>query len=87
MDIGRGQAVALPAEETERRSVSTTAEWPIMHAVLSGVSRDQLMARQPANHIQVAYASSADEADRAMRVKAALAQKLGIKVSFCGVEG
>ena len=87
MDIGRGQAVSLPAEETERRSVSTTAEWPIMHAVLTGVSRDQMMARHPANHIQVAYANSADEADRAMRVKAALAQKLGIKVSFCGVAG
>lgn len=84
MDMGRGQAVALPEEETRRRSESTTAEWPIMHAVLAGVSRDQMMARHPANHIQVAYANSSEDADRAMRVKAALAKELGIRVNFCG---
>ena len=36
-----------------------------MHAVTYGVSRDQMMARHKANHIQVAYANSADEADQA----------------------
>ena len=41
-----------------------------MHAVTYGVSRDQMMARHKANHIQVVYANSADDADRAMLVKA-----------------
>ena len=45
---------------------ATTPQWPIMHAVTYGVSRDQMMARHKANHIQVAYANSAGEADRAM---------------------
>ena len=35
---------------------ATTPQWPIMHAMLHGVSRDQLMARHQANHVNVAYA-------------------------------
>ncbi len=85
MDIGRGQAVSLPEHETERRSQATTPQWPIMHAVLTGVSRDQMMARHRSNHIQVVYATSASDADRAMRAKAALASELGISVNLCGV--
>ncbi|WMT87316.1 fucose isomerase [Pelagibacterium sp. 26DY04] len=85
MDIGRGQAVDLPEEETRRRSESTDRVWPIMHAVLTGVDRDAMMARHKANHIQVAYASSAAEADQALAAKAALAAQLGIKVNLCGV--
>ncbi len=84
MDLGRAKVVELPREETERRWNLTTYQWPIMHAVTYGVSRDQLMARHKANHIQVAYANSADEADRAMRTKAAMADALGIEVSLCG---
>ncbi len=87
MDIGRGQAVSLPDEETRRRSEATNPQWPIMHAVLTGVDRDAMMARHKANHIQVAYANSAGDADRAMRAKAALAAELGIKVFMCGVDG
>ena len=60
MDIGRGGAVRLPAEETERRWQATTPQWPMMHAVLYGVSRDQFMAKHQANHIQVAYAPDAE---------------------------
>lgn len=86
MDIGRGQAVSLPRHETERRWKSTNEEWPMMHAVLTGVSRDQMMARHKANHIQVVYANSAAEADRAALAKAALAAELGIEVNFCGVD-
>lgn len=86
MDIGRGQAVSLPKEETERRWKSTNEQWPMMHAVLTGVSRDQMMARHKANHIQVAYANSAAEADRAALAKAALAAELGLEVNFCGVD-
>ncbi|QQM30901.1 fucose isomerase [Martelella lutilitoris] len=85
MDIGRGQAVKLPPEECERRSRATDYPWPIMNAVLTGVSRDQMMARHKANHIQVAYALSAEEADTAMMAKAALAAKMGMTVSLCGV--
>lgn len=85
MDLGRASAIELPREETERRWNATTPQWPIMHAVLHGVTRDQMMARHKANHIQVAYASSAEQADRAMRAKAAVASELGMEVSLCGV--
>ncbi len=86
MDIGRAHVVNLPREETERRWRDTTAQWPIMHAVLHGVERDQLMARHKANHIQVAYAATTADADLAMATKAALAAELGLEVSLCGVQ-
>jgi hypothetical protein len=84
MDLGRARVVELPREETERRWASTTPQWPIMHAVTYGVDRDQMMARHKANHIQVAYAHSAQEADRALLAKAVMAEALGMKVSLCG---
>lgn len=84
MDLGRAGVVALPMEETLRRWNATTPQWPIMHAVTYGVSRDQMMARHKANHVQVAYATSEDEADKAMLVKATMAAALGMKVSLCG---
>ncbi|MEX2542011.1 MAG: hypothetical protein WD314_09380 [Trueperaceae bacterium] len=84
VDLGRASAVELPIEETERRWQATTPQWPMMHAVLHGVSRDQMMARHKANHIQVAYGSSAEEADRALAVKAAMFHELGVKVHLCG---
>ncbi len=84
MDLGRAKVVELPREETERRWASTTPQWPIMHAVTYGVDRDQMMARHKANHIQVAYACSAREADQALLAKAVMAESLGMKVSLCG---
>jgi hypothetical protein len=84
MDLGRAGVVALPAEETQRRWQLTTPQWPIMHAVLYGVSRDQMMARHKSNHIQVVYANSAKEADSALLAKAALAEEMGMEVSICG---
>ena len=57
-----------------------------MHAVTYGVTRDQMMARHKANHIQVAYANSAREADLAFYTKAALAAALGLEVSTCGTK-
>ncbi len=84
MDLGRAKVIELPQEETERRWKETTPQWPIMHAVTYGVSRDQMMARHKANHIQVAYANSAEEADLAMYAKAGLAAELGLEVSLCG---
>jgi hypothetical protein len=86
MDLGRAKAVALPAAETERRWQATTPVWPIMHAVLYGVSRDQMMARHKANHIQVVYAHTAKDADLALYAKAALAAELGLQVSLCGTK-
>ncbi len=84
MDLGRAGVVELPPEETARRWQATTPQWPIMHAVTYGVSRDQMMARHKANHMQVAYANSAAEADRAMAAKAAMASALGMDVYLCG---
>jgi hypothetical protein len=84
MDLGRAGVVELPQEETQRRWEATTPQWPIMHAVLYGVSRDQFMAKHKANHIQVAYANSNAEADKAMLAKASMAAALGMEVNICG---
>ena len=75
-----------PREETERRWRDTTPQWPIMHAVLYGVSRDQLMAKHKANHIQVAYGSDAAAANAALAAKAAMFAEMGIAVNICGTE-
>jgi hypothetical protein len=83
-DIGRADAVRLPDEETERRWSLTNPEWPIMHVVLHGVSRDQFMARHKANHVQVAYAPTDDIADLALAAKAAAFAALGVEVHLCG---
>lgn len=86
MDLGRAEAIELPLEETERRWQETTPQWPIMHAVTYGVSRDQMMARHKSNHIQLVYANSAAEADSALLAKAALANAMGMEVSLCGTK-
>jgi hypothetical protein len=84
-DLGRGTIVSLPLEETERRWRETTPQWPIVHAVLHGVSQNQLMARHRANHVNVAYAPSAEMADKALATKAAMLAELGITVHLCGI--
>ncbi|MGN9790269.1 fucose isomerase [Streptomyces sp. OZ13] len=84
VDMGRASAVELPEEETQRRLEATNRQWPIMHAVLHGVSRDQFMARHRANHLNVAYAPDAETADKALRAKAALFAELGLEVHLCG---
>ena len=86
MDLGRGGVVDLPIEETQRRWNATTPQWPIMHAVTYGVSRDQMMGRHKSNHIQVVYANSAEEADRALIAKGAMAHALGMHVAVCGTK-
>jgi hypothetical protein len=83
-DLGRGSVVTLPQEEVARRWQATTPQWPIMNAVLHGVSRDQLMARHKANHINVAYAPTPQQADRALWAKAAMLHEMGIAVHLCG---
>jgi L-fucose isomerase-like protein len=84
VDLGRGHVADLPWEETQRRLEATDRQWPIMHAVLHGVSRDQLMARHKANHIQVVYAPDPQTADRALLAKAAFFDELGVSVHLCG---
>ena len=84
IDIGRAGVVKLPRKETERRWEATTSQWPIMHAVTYGVSRDEFMAKHKANHIQVAYARDAQSADNAVLAKAAMAQAMGMEVNLCG---
>ncbi|MGH3424320.1 MAG: hypothetical protein ACRDO8_06320, partial [Nocardioidaceae bacterium] len=87
VDLGRGRAVGLPAEETRRRLDATNPEWPIMHAVLSGVTRDQMMARHKANHLNVVYAPDAATADKGLLAKAAMFDELGVRVHLCGKVG
>lgn len=83
-DIGVAEVVKLPEAETERRWQETTPQWPIMHTVLRGVSRDQMMARHKSNHIQVVYCPNEKQAHRAARIKAAALSELGLHVSLCG---
>jgi hypothetical protein len=83
-DTGLAEIVQLPEQETNERWQLTTPQWPIMHAVLQGISRDQMMARHKSNHIQVAYAPDHAAARVAMYTKAAVMHELGLKVHFCG---
>jgi hypothetical protein len=79
-DIGRATVLELLDEENLCRWKMTTSQWPMMQAVLHGVSRDQFMARHKANHTQVAYGSSESAADHLMMVKATVMHSLGIRV-------
>ncbi len=85
-DLGVGEVVSLPEEETQRRWGQTTPEWPIMHAVLPGISKNQMMGRHKANHIQVVYAGTKQSAIEAAKAKAAVFDSLGIKTFFCGCQ-
>ena len=84
MDIGRGSVVELPDAETKRRWDSTTPQWPIMHAITHGVSRDQMMSKHKSNHIQVYYCENAEMADKSFEVKSVMAYSVGINVRICG---
>jgi hypothetical protein len=83
-DTGLAEVVALPREETEERWSLTTSQWPIMHAVFQGITRDQMMARHPSNHIQVVYAPDKAAARRGLLAKAAAMRELGLEVFVCG---
>ena len=84
-DVGLAEAVELSEEETARRWELTTSQWPVMHARIHGVSRDQMMARHKANHIQVAYAPDDEAARQGLIAKASAFQALGIETSLAGV--
>ncbi len=83
-DLGIGQVVQLPEEETEERLRLTTYEWPVMHLVVKGITRDQFMARHKANHIQVVYAPDQASARKGLFAKAAAMNAMGLHVSICG---
>ncbi len=83
-DIFRASVIELPAEETQRRKDATNPEWPIAHVVLHGVTRDQFMARHKANHAQLVYAPDAETADKALAAKAAMFDRMGIRVNLVG---
>ena len=84
VDIFRGSVIELPEEETLRRKNATNPEWPIAHVVLHDVSRDQFMGRHRANHAQMVYAPDAETADKALIAKAAMFDRMGIKVNLVG---
>ena len=83
-DIGIAEVVKLSFKETERRWKETTPQWPIMHAVIKGVTRDQMMARHKSNHIQVVYVPSEKNAHKGARIKASMLSELGLRVYLCG---
>jgi len=85
MDIGRGRCVTLPETEVKRRAELSNPEWPVVSAILDGMTRDQFMGRHPANHIQIIYADNAEKADQLLAVKGTMAEELGIKVYTCGL--
>jgi len=83
-DLGLGEAVELPEAEVQELWRLTSPEWPMMHMVMKGVTRDQFMARHKANHIQVVYAPDKASARKALYAKAAALNELGVKVALCG---
>jgi hypothetical protein len=83
-DTGLAEVVKLPDAETRDRWQLTTPQWPIMHAVLQGITRDQMMARHKSNHIQVAYAPDKPAAKKALLAKAAVMQAIGLQAFICG---
>lgn len=83
-DLGLADVVGLPEQETEDRWNQTTRQWPIMHTVFRGISRDQMMARHKSNHIQVVYAGDRKTARHALLTKAAALDALGVTVHLCG---
>lgn len=83
-DTGLAKVVTLPLEETEDRWNQTTPQWPILHAVLDGVSRDQMMARHQSNHIQIVYTPDRESSRKGLVAKAAAMRELGLEVSICG---
>jgi hypothetical protein len=86
-DTGLGEVVELPDAETKERLELTTPQWPIMHAILPGITRDQMMSRHQANHIQVVYAPDRSGARRGLFAKAAAMRALGLEVAICGEVG
>jgi hypothetical protein len=56
----------------------------MVSAIFPGISRDAFMARHRANHVNIAYAPDAEAAARALAVKSAMFDALGLRVHLCG---
>ena len=76
MDVGRGEAVQLPAAKRDAWWEGTDRVWPFMAADL-GIRRDTLMAHYLSNHIAVAYGDVFEE-------MVALSRQLGFRVRILG---
>jgi L-fucose isomerase-like protein len=72
MDVGRGDALKLPAKKRDAWWNGTNREWPFMAADL-GIRRDTLMAHYLSNHVAVAYGDIFEE-------MVALSEQLGFRV-------
>lgn len=83
-DVGVGRVLELPLDETLRRQNATSPEWPIVHATLHGVDRDQLISHHHSNHIQLAYVDEAADPFEVARMKAAVFSSIGIVSHLCG---
>lgn len=83
-DLGLGESVRLTDAENEERWRLTTPQWPMMQAILKGITRDQMMARHKSNHIQIVYAPNYESARRGLYAKAATMKELGLDVFICG---
>lgn len=83
-DMGIGKSVQLPESEINRRWQATNPEWPMMNAILPGISRDQMMGRHKSNHIHVVYTPDESSAHKSCRIKASALAELGVSVHFCG---
>lgn len=83
LDCGTGHAYELPSDEFNRRRNATSPEWPLLNAVLDGVSRDKLMAGHQSNHITVGYVD-ADRCQETFRAFVAQALTHGMKVRVAG---
>lgn len=83
MHIGTGHAVELPEDEFERRRRATDYAWPLLNAVLDGVSRDDLMAGHQSNHITIAYVDE-DKLQYVLQAFVAQALTQGIRVRVAG---
>jgi len=68
VDMGRATAISLPKEETDRRWREVTRQCPSC-MFCSTAGSEPVHARHPSNHVNVAYAPTAEEADLALAVK------------------
>lgn len=83
MHVGTGTAVELPEAEFTRRRHATSFEWPLMNAILDGVTRDDLMAGHQSNHLSIAYVPEA-QLQAVLRAFVAQAITQNIHVAVAG---
>jgi hypothetical protein len=55
----------------------------MVSATFDGISRNALMARHRANHVNIAHAPDERRAAQALAVKAAMFDALGVRVHLC----